>query len=360
MGLSNISCSGNNSDNQVKDELKTKKQQISQLNEIRRLSLEIDLLKNTISELSRTESKFKNLVEYLPDVIWILDISLRFSYYSPSVTRMLGYTPEEASSMTLQETLTPSSFRTAMKVLKEEIDLENYFPESLSRTRTLELEVFRKNGTIVSVEVKTGFLRDSELKPTGIIGISRDVTERKKAEESVRHLAFYDQVTGLPNRALFLDRLAMAVLHARRNKKKLAVIMLDLDKFKDTNDRFGHEVGDKLLRMVGERLKDRLRESDTVSRMGGDEFLILLPGVDSEGGAATVAEKLLTSFKEPFLVDRWGLHISASAGIAIYPDLANNTENLIRHADTAMYIAKATGRNKWQIYTGDSEEITPK
>jgi diguanylate cyclase (GGDEF)-like protein/PAS domain S-box-containing protein len=344
----------------VKDELKNKPQLIAELNEIRRQSAELDELKIKIAELSKSELKYKSLLECVPDVIWTMDISLRFSYFSPSVRQLLGFTLEEAIIRSLQETLTPSSFRLAMKVLKEEIDLESIRPLDVYRTRTLELEVFRKDGAIILIEATTDFLRDSNSRPIGIIGVSRDITQRKQVEDTYRQLAFHDQVTGMPNRALFLDRLAMAVLQARRNKKKLAVIMLDLDRFKETNDRFGHETGDKLLRMVGERLTDRLRESDTVSRMGGDEFLVLLPGVESEGGAAIVAEKLLTAFKEPFLIDRFDLHVSASIGIALYPEYGNTPENLIRHADIAMYRAKAAGRNKWQLFTPDSCEVNKK
>ena len=179
----------------------------------------------------------------------------------------------------------------------------------------------------------------------------RYAIERKKLEEAIRQLAYHDSLTGLPNRTLFNDRLAVALAHARRNREKLAVMLLDLDQFKEVNDTLGHSVGDQLLRAVGHRLRSLLRESDTIARMGGDEFMLLLPGITPAENGANIAQKVLEAFGEPFAVDGQDLHITTSIGIAIYPSDGEDIETLVRNADIALYRAKGQGRNNYQCYT---------
>jgi diguanylate cyclase (GGDEF)-like protein len=171
-------------------------------------------------------------------------------------------------------------------------------------------------------------------------------------------LAFFDQVTGLPNRALFKDRLAVAVLSAARNRERLALMMVDLDRFKDVNDTFGHAVGDQLLRAVGERLRSLLRVSDTVSRIGGDEFMVLLPGINDLGDVATVAGKLTASFQTPFAVGGRDLSITASIGASVYPEHGATADALVECADVAMYRAKAMGKNIWQ-WSAPNQDASP-
>jgi diguanylate cyclase (GGDEF)-like protein len=181
-------------------------------------------------------------------------------------------------------------------------------------------------------------------------GIMQDITERKHAEEMIRHQAYHDMLTDLPNRMLFQDRLTHALVRARRHGSKLAVMFLDLDRFKTVNDTFGHAVGDQLLKGIAERLKTRLRGEDTISRLGGDEFTILLPEVKLVEDITAVARKIIQAFDMPFMLDGQEIHSSTSLGIALFPEDGDDAQTLLHHADTALYHAKEQGRNTFQFY----------
>lgn len=185
------------------------------------------------------------------------------------------------------------------------------------------------------------------------------ITERKQAEETIRNLAYYDTLTGLPNRALFSDRIDMALAHARRDKQRLAVMILDLDNFKDVNDTLGHSVGDQLLRSVGSRLRNLLRASDTVARIGGDEFMVLLLNIAWAEAATEVARKIMKAFEKPFILDSHEVYVTSSIGIAAYPKHGEGAETLVKNADAAMYRAKEQGRNQWQWCTADVHDGAP-
>jgi diguanylate cyclase (GGDEF)-like protein/PAS domain S-box-containing protein len=193
--------------------------------------------------------------------------------------------------------------------------------------------------------------RDQEGKVTGVIGTYEDITERKVAEERVQYLAYYDALTGLANRTLLQDRLSKALASARRRKDKVALLFLDLDRFKDIYDSLGHSVGDLLLQEVAGRLKRWAREQDTVARVGGDEFLIVLNAVKEVGDAAVAAERLMDAMTAEFVIEGHSLGISCSLGISIFPEHGADNEALIKHADAAMYSAKDIGRNNFQFFT---------
>ncbi|MCC2663685.1 MAG: diguanylate cyclase/phosphodiesterase with sensor(s), partial [Geminicoccaceae bacterium] len=181
----------------------------------------------------------------------------------------------------------------------------------------------------------------------------RDVTIRRRTEETIRNLAYHDPMTGLPNRRLFNDRLNQAIERARRNRRQLAVMILDLDRFKLINDSLGLARGDQVLRAVGERLVAVVRRSDTVARLGGDDFLLLLPGVDGAESSAKVAQKILDTFLPPLQLEDQELHLGATLGITLYPHDGDDAETLIRNADTALYRAKEHSRGSYQFYTTD-------
>lgn len=188
--------------------------------------------------------------------------------------------------------------------------------------------------------------------PTGeIVSIYNDITHRKQAEEKIWYQAHYDALTDLPNRLLFNDHLSLALAQARRRKGRCAVIFLDLDRFKLVNDTLGHSNGDLLLQLVAQRLRKGLYEGDTIGRQGGDEFLILLPELEQDKNAATVAEKILRLLAEPFHLENHEVFVSSSLGISLYPTDGENIETLLKHADTAMYHAKEQGRNNYQFFT---------
>jgi len=173
---------------------------------------------------------------------------------------------------------------------------------------------------------------------------------RQQAEETINHLAYYDALTGLPNRALFNDRLAMALVQAQRHQRKLAVLFLDLDRFKTINDTLGHAMGDRLLQGVAQRLTSCVREGDTVARLGGDEFMLLLPGIEHVEDVAKIVQRVLEVLKPSFNFDGQEFHITSSIGIALYPNDSEDAEALLKNADTALHRAKEQGRNNYQFY----------
>ena len=177
------------------------------------------------------------------------------------------------------------------------------------------------------------------------------IIERKRAQEELAYAATHDALTGLPDRMLFNDRLTVALAHAHRYQQRLAVMLLDLDRFKDVNDTLGHDVGDQLLQAVGDRLTSLLRKSDTAARWGGDEFWLLLPEMARVEDSAKVAQRVMEAVREPLVLDGHELHITTSIGIAIYPDDGEDADTLMKNADIAMYRAKELGRNNYQRYT---------
>jgi len=189
-----------------------------------------------------------------------------------------------------------------------------------------------------------------------ILGWYYDITDRKKMEEEIEHLAFHDPLTGLPNRSKFRVQLQQALSIAEREKSSLALLFIDLDRFKPVNDQYGHDIGDLLLKVVAERIRIQLRKSDSVARIGGDEFVVLLPSIKGEKDALRVAEKIRHALNQPFEITGFTLGISSSTGVAIYPDHAGEEQQLMKHADTAMYHAKAEGRNNVKTYRPEMQE----
>jgi diguanylate cyclase (GGDEF)-like protein/PAS domain S-box-containing protein len=217
-----------------------------------------------------------------------------------------------------------------------------------------ECEGKRQDGTSVPLEVAI-----SETRLNGrrrLILVARDITERKQAEEALRNQALHDELTGLPNRTLLQDRAAQAMLAARRDSTPLTLLLLDLDRFKEINDTFGHHYGDLLLQQIGPRIRNVLRTSDTVARLGGDEFGILLPGIDTDASAA-VAQQLLQSLEAPFELEGQSFEIGASIGVAGYPGHGSDTATLLRRADVAMYVAKR-GQTGVVVYTSEQDHYS--
>jgi diguanylate cyclase (GGDEF)-like protein len=228
--------------------------------------------------------------------------------------------------------------------------------ETGKASKGIELKVIVKGRAISRyAETSIALIKNLKDRPVGFRGVIRDTTDRKKMEDTIRKLAYHDPLTGLPNRLLLVDRLNMAIAHVKRNEKKLALMMLDLDKFKEVNDILGHQAGDCLLQNVGDRLTSLLRKSDTVTRLGGDEFMILLPEVTQKKYSIVVAKKILTSFRKQFQCNGHKLSITTSIGIAVFPDHGQSGDTLMKHADIAMYRAKGGGRNNYQIF---SEEMS--
>ena len=192
--------------------------------------------------------------------------------------------------------------------------------------------------------------------PIGIVMHLRDISERKKQEETIKHMAFHDTLTDLPNRKLYMQHLQRDLERAKRKNEMLAVMFLDLDNFKVVNDSLGHDVGDKLLKEVARRLAGSLRKSDVVSRLGGDEFTILLPSLSNPDNALTAAGKLIESLKDPFYIEGMELIAKASIGISLFPRHGDDPEALLKAADKAMYTAKNLGRNQYRLADPEQDQ----
>jgi len=215
---------------------------------------------------------------------------------------------------------------------------------------SLEKRFLRQDGSLLHASISTRCVR----RPNGVVDyfvtVVQDITERKQAEEHILHLSRHDALTGLPNRMVLDDRLQQAVLRAVRDRSQVGVLLVDLDHFKRINDTLGHSIGDQLLREVATRLQVCVRECDTLSRQGGDEFAILLPDLVANDEATRIAQRVLGMVAEPYRLDEHELHISCSVGISLFPRDGRNAETLLKNADSALYRAKDMGRNSYQYY----------
>lgn len=311
----------------------------------------VDLLKLT-DDLRQAQELYHLVADNSADVIWLLDwVELSFRYVSPSVQRQHGWTAGEIMALPWSSILQPQLEERLRTTLNESIDrLQS--GDASARFITMEIPLRHKDGSTVQTETAITILLDAEQQPCQVLGVSRDISARKAAEEAVRRMAFYDHLTALPNRRLLEDRLHLALAKALRDRLCLGLLFIDLDKFKPVNDELGHDVGDWLLLQVAGRLRLCLRESDTVARIGGDEFIVLLPEIGAAQAAIDVAEKIRTTLEEPFTMDTGqSIRISSSIGVVIYPEHASDARDLMRMGDEAMYQAKKGGRNAVELYT---------
>lgn len=314
----------------------------------RRLALALMESHEAHEALSRSEERHRLLADHASDVIWTMDLQGRFTYVSPSVEKLRGYTVDEVMRQSLDEALTPESAPIAVDGLSRAIAaVQAGLPVPDFRA---ELEQPCKDGSTVWTEVTVTGIRNESGVFVGLLGVTRNISERKQAEAKMLHMARHDPLTGLPNRALLADRLQQAMAAARRDGQVLALMFIDLDKFKPINDSLGHAVGDVLLVEVARRVRNCVRESDTVARIGGDEFVVLLRTVDSESGALAVADKIRVALGQPVCVGEHRLGVSASIGVAMFPAHGEDDLALTQHADIAMYEAKARGGDAVYVF----------
>jgi diguanylate cyclase (GGDEF)-like protein/PAS domain S-box-containing protein len=428
--------------------------------------------KRADEELKESENKYRLLADNVLDVIFVLDVNLNYIYVSPSVKIQTGYEPEEVLQQTLAGTMTPASMDLVLRTLSEIREIEKSEHRDINISRTLELEMRRKDGTTVWTEVKVSLIRDENQQPVSILGITRDITdrkrmegklrfeeqrfrafiehssdmivlvnpegvilyvnpaiesilgfkpeerigsegseivhpddikaladvfntlsrdtnspvmnaelrlrhkdgswrtleavgsnlvnnnvvesiiinyrditERKKAEEQIQYLVTHDLLTNLPSLRFAKDRLSVALNMARRYKKAVAVMFIDLDGFKDVNDTLGHDAGDYVLQQVAQRMLSCVRETDTVSRVGGDEFLIIATEINAPENVVQIAKKVIHLVSQPIIFNGSQAVVSASIGIALFPDDGQDMDQLIKKADEAMYRVKKGGKN---------------
>jgi diguanylate cyclase (GGDEF)-like protein/PAS domain S-box-containing protein len=306
-----------------------------------------------LQQLHASEERWKFALEGAGDGVWDWDVKADDVVFSPRYREMYGFSDEDVSlkSKQWQERIHPDDRE------RVRIDVQAYLNGETNQYVN-EHRVICKDGSI-KWALSRGMIvhRDDEDKPLRMIGTHADITERKNIEQKIQQMAHYDALTELPNRVLINDRLKQALAQAKRENKFLALMFLDLDKFKPVNDTLGHDVGDALLKQVAKRLQLSIRASDTVARIGGDEFVVLLPTVEVTHDAVLVAEKILETLNQPFEIAGHKLNISSSIGIALYPQHATDEHGLLVHADTAMYYSKKAGRNNVQLYREDMQKL---
>lgn len=301
-------------------------------------------------KLKESEERWKFALEGAGDGVWDWNVQLDTVVFSPRYKEMVGYSDEDiaANEEAWRNRIHPDDRLQVDQEIHGYLDgrTDNYCNEHRVVCKDGQVKWVLARGMIVS--------RTSDGKPLRMIGTHADITERKNIEERMRHMAHYDLLTELPNRALFTERLQQAVIKARRDKTHMAVMFLDLDRFKPVNDTLGHDIGDLLLKQVAHRLLASVRASDTVARLGGDEFVVLLHAIDHEQDASVVAGKVLHALNHPFRVAEHDIGISASVGIAVYPQQGDNEKLLLINADIAMYQAKKNGRNGYRFFEPDT------
>jgi diguanylate cyclase (GGDEF)-like protein/PAS domain S-box-containing protein len=293
--------------------------------------------------LRQAEEKYRAIFEDAVVGIFRSTPGGRYIEVNPAMARMLGYDSAgelvaNITDISRQVYVDPNRREELKRLLREQGTVKHF-----------EYAIYRKDGS------KLWFSENLRaISEDGVVvayeGTNEDITDRKVAEERVQYLAYYDALTGLPNRTLLQDRLTKALADARRQKYKIALLFLDLDRFKDINDSLGHSVGDLFLQEVAERLKRFAREQDTVSRLGGDEFLIMLTHISDISDAAVAAERLMDAMTTGFVVQGHSLNVSCSIGISIFPEQGADCETLIKNADAAMYGAKESGRNNFRFF----------
>ena len=284
------------------------------------------------------------------EAVAVIDLDFGFISVNPSFSRITGYSEDEVVG--LNSSLLDSS--------QHSPDFYRRVREILERTGHWAGEMWqrRKDDEEFLGWIEMSEVRDSLGVRSHFVAVVNDITDKKRAEQELRYLANYDTLTGLPNRALLSERLGRAIVRARRQETRVAVLFLDLDRFKDINDSLGHAAGDRLLKAAATRLQATVSASDTVARLGGDEFTVVLEDVENVSAVERMAREILLAFASPLDVDeRHDVNITPSLGISLYPDHALVPTDLLKFADTAMYQAKAEGRNTYQIYneTMDAE-----
>ena len=314
------------------------------------------------SRLEQSERLHRFLVEESPDIIYTLDDEGRFMFISRRVETLLGFASKDLIGQ-----------HYSVLVREEDREKAQYaFNERRTGERAssnVEIRLQREDGNgylhfenrfIVTLLSASGLYEGSDgnrpQRFIGTYGVARDITDRKRAEEVISFYAYHDQLTNLPNRTLFSDRLELALRHASRNKSMVAIIFIDLDRFKLVNDTYGHGEGDRLLKGFAERLSALLRSADTLARQGGDEFTIIVPDLARIEDASHIADKIVDAMRKPFSVAGQDFIASVSIGIAGYPRDGETPEALMRHADLAMYSVKKNGKNAFAYFTTEMSQ----
>ena len=310
------------------------------------------VLSRDITERVKAQKHLKlisNVFNYAREGITITDVEGNIIDVNKGFSDITGYSREEVlgkNPRMLKSNLQPRDF---YKDMWTDISGKGYW--------TGEMWNRHKNGEVYAEVITISAIYDDNGQPQNYMGIFTDVTAIKQNQKRLEHIAHYDVLTQLPNRVLLADRLQQAIIHADRNENSLAVLFVDLDGFKEVNDLYGHDVGDQLLMKIAEKMQQSLRAEDTLARLGGDEFVAVLVDLDSPQACEPILERVLLSVSEPILIDGSLVKVSASIGVALYPNDLSDADLLIRHADQAMYQAKQEGKNRFRFFDVDQDAV---
>ena len=305
---------------------------------------DITELKLVEQQLRVSEARFRDFAEAASEFVWETDLDGRYTFLSPKVRNLLEYDDHDLLGRRVAEFMPPGEAERVARWLEDN-------PQPDGGFRDLEHMLVTRSGATVWIAVNAVPMRDDTGAIVGRRGTARDATGRKVAEERISQLATRDPLTGLPNRLLLHDRLEQALLAARRSRESVALMFIDLDRFKNINDSLGHHVGDLLLKEVATRMQGCLRKGDTLSRLGGDEFVVTAEGLQHAEDAAQVARKILAALAKPMDIAGHTLTTSCSVGISIFPTDGDDSATLMKNADTAMYHAKEKGRRNYQFFS---------
>lgn len=304
--------------------------------------------------LKASERLHRYLVESSPDLIFTLDSAGRFTYLNPRVKALLGFDRSALMRQPFATLVLPEDRKRIDSLLSQPGNLpgENFNVELRLRRNRLKPDGEPESITVSLTGIPMNTQEDDR-RMVGLYGVARDISERKRAEEIISFQAYHDQLTHLPNRVLFKDRLELAIAQAQRRNGALAVMFIDVDRFKLVNDTFGHAEGDALLRAIAARLSATLRRGDTLARLGGDEFTVLLPDIARPEDAEVIARKVLEAISPPIGLSKGQFRATVSVGIALFPRDGSSAEELTRHADVAMYQVKRSGKNAYRFFDPD-------